>query len=70
MQVKNNYDIYWEKEIDDKIEEMLFPVNNRLCARFKIKKFPGECGKYDKQIKSEVLRINRIIIKEWMLIIT
>ena len=52
------------KKIDDKIEEMLFPVNNRLCARFKIKKFPGECGKYDKQIKSEVLRINRIIIKE------
>ena len=40
------------------LEEMLFPVNNRLCARFKIKKFPGECGKYDKQIKSEVLRIN------------
>lgn len=52
------------KENDSVKEEMLFPINQRLCARFRKKNASDECGKYIKQTIDEVKIINKIIIKE------
>lgn len=52
------------KRVGDKKEEMLFPINKRICARFRMKAHPGEKGKYIKQTIDEAKGINNTIIKE------
>ena len=49
--------------IDDKTEEMLFPLNSQYCLFFRKKKDGLICGQYKLQKDTNVKKINNIIVK-------